>query len=176
MDEVGRLALQIAREAVSHHLGESVTILPPADVPSALEDRAGVFVTIRKGVFLRGCIGTLTPTQRTVAHEIIANAIAAATTDPRFSPAQSEELPRLNFAVDIVRALEPVSDPSHLNPLIYGVVVEADPLKGVLLPGVEGVKTAEQQIEIARAKAGIPSGTPVTLHRFAVTRYREELS
>lgn len=176
MDEAGRLALLIAREAVTRHLGESVTIFPPAAVPSALEERAGAFVTIRRETSLRGCIGTLTPTQRTVAHEIIANAIAAATADSRFPPVQSVELPGLSFEVDILCPLEPVAHPSHLNPTLYGVVVEANPLKGVLLPGVEGVTTAEQQIEIARVKAGIPSGVPVTLHRFTVTRYREDLS
>ena len=176
MDEAGHLALRIAREAAARYLAAGIMIEPPPNLPSALQERAGVFVTIRQDSLLRGCVGTLRPTTPTVAHEIIANAIAAATADPRFPAIHCAELPELNFEVDILCELEPVRDKSSLDPSLYGVVVEAESLNGVLLPRMEGVTTIDQQIEIARAKAGIPSDAPLTLHRFAVTRYREELS
>jgi AMMECR1 domain-containing protein len=46
--------------------------------------------------------------------------------------------------------------------------------RGLLLPDIPGVTRAEQQVEIAARKAGIPEGTPVKLWRFKVDRYREE--
>jgi AMMECR1 domain-containing protein len=40
-----------------------------------------------------------------------------------------------------------------------------------LLPDLEGVDTAEEQVRIARMKAGISPGEPVMLQRFKVTRH-----
>ena len=173
MDEAGQLALWLAREAVTRYLGERLTIEPPVAIPPPLSERAGVFVTIRTGGALRGCIGTLSPTRLTVAHEIITNAVAAATADPRFPAVRLHELPWLTFEVDRLAPPEPVPDESHLDPARYGVVVEADLRKGVLLPAIEGISTIQQQIALARAKAGIPPAAPVRLYRFAVTRYLE---
>ena len=44
--------------------------------------------------------------------------------------------------------------------------------RGVLLPDLQGVDTAEQQVDIALQKAGIDRGEAFTLERFTVTRYR----
>jgi len=41
-----------------------------------------------------------------------------------------------------------------------------------LLPDLEGVATAEKQIEICRAKAGISADEPIKLYRFEVRRYK----
>jgi hypothetical protein len=38
------------------------------------------------GGALRGCIGTILPTKPTLAEEVAANAVQAATRDPRFPP------------------------------------------------------------------------------------------
>jgi AMMECR1 domain-containing protein len=46
--------------------------------------------------------------------------------------------------------------------------------RGLLLPDIPGVESAQHQVEIAARKAGIPEGTPVKLSRFKVDRYREE--
>ncbi len=42
----------------------------------------------------------------------------------------------------------------------------------MLLPDLEGVDTVKYQIEICRAKAGIPADMPVKLYRFEVKRYK----
>jgi AMMECR1 domain-containing protein len=67
---------------------------------------------------------------------------------------------------------------AELDPAIYGVIVEDEDgsRRGLLLPDIPGVETAEQQVEIAERKAGIPQGTPVKLWRFKVERFREEKS
>ena len=43
---------------------------------------------------------------------------------------------------------------------------------GLLLPDLEGVDTVQQQIAIAKEKAGIPSQVQPDLYRFTVTRYK----
>ena len=52
---------------------------------------------------LRGCIGTIEPTKQNLAEELIANAINAASRDPRFDPVSRDELAGLRYSVDILR-------------------------------------------------------------------------
>ena len=40
-----------------------------------------------------------------------------------------------------------------------------------MLPDLPGIDTAEEQVEIAKQKAGIGAGESVELERFKVTRY-----
>lgn len=60
---------------------------------------------------------------------------------------------------------------SKLDPQKYGVIVTSGRKRGLLLPSLEGVDTVEEQVNIARQKAGIEAGEPVQLERFEVVRY-----
>jgi AmmeMemoRadiSam system protein A len=173
-DPVALAALGLARQAVEHYVGSGRLVDPPADLPPVLRERSGTFVTLRALGKLRGCIGTLAPTRPDIAREIIACAVAAARHDPRFPPVRLDELARLAYEVDLVGSLQPVEGPHALDPRLYGVLVEADTRRGVLLPDLDGVDTAEQQIAIARRKAGLAPDAPVQLYRFAVRRFVEE--
>jgi MEMO1 family protein len=151
---------------------------PPADVPtrrgSDLFVRAGCFVSIKtRAGDLRGCIGTVDPVKDSLAEEIIANALNAATRDPRFPPVRADELANLKYSVDVLSAPEPC-ELADLDPKIYGVIVEDESgHRGLLLPNLEGIKTATEQVEIASRKAGIAPGAPVKLFRFCADRYSE---
>ena len=134
--------------------------------------RAGAFVSIHENGELRGCIGTIAPVQETLAAEIIANAIAASTRDPRFPPIQSEELENLQISVDVLGKAEPINSSDELDVKRYGVIVEKGWRRGLLLPDLEGVDTVDYQIAIARRKAGIGDReTGVQLYRFEVIRH-----
>jgi AMMECR1 domain-containing protein len=125
---------------------------------------------------LRGCIGTIVPARETLAEEVIINAISAATRDPRFPPIAKEELLGLKYSVDVLSEPEPARM-EDLDPLVYGVIVEEKGeagRRGLLLPNLPGIDTAERQVEIASRKAGIPSGSELTLLRFRADRYPEE--
>ncbi|MGI5872108.1 MAG: AmmeMemoRadiSam system protein A [Bacillota bacterium] len=148
--------------------------LPPkevADLPPVARERAGVFVSIKKHGELRGCIGTIQPVQANVAEEIRANAISAAFRDPRFDPVEPEELNDLVYSVDVLTPPEPVASLAELDPKVYGVIVRQNGRSGLLLPDLPGIDTAEEQVAIARRKAGIPADSPVQLERFRVVRY-----
>jgi AmmeMemoRadiSam system protein A len=124
---------------------------------------------------LRGCIGTILPTQPSVDREIIANAAASSTRDPRFPPMRAEELDNVVFSVDVLSLPEPVSDRKELDPAVWGVIVSRGWQRGVLLPDLEGVDTVERQLEIAAQKAGLPGLDAVTIERFRVDRYEEDV-
>ena len=134
--------------------------------------RAGVFVCLKKSGDLRGCIGTIEPTARNIAEEIRNNAISAAIRDPRFPPVGLEELAKLTYSVDVLEEPEDIPDMSYLDPKVYGVIVRSNGGRsGLLLPDLEGVDTAEEQVRITMMKAGIRPGETVELQRFKVTRH-----
>jgi AmmeMemoRadiSam system protein A len=134
---------------------------------------AGVFVSIKKLGDLRGCIGTTRPTQPNIAQETVSNAIAAATRDPRFEPIAPDELPDLSYSVDVLQPPEPIDSPDQLDPLIYGVIVSLGDKNGLLLPNLDGIDSADQQIVIAMQKANMPSTAldQIKLQRFRVNRF-----
>ncbi len=146
-------------------------IAPPKDIPPELgERRAGAFVSLKRHGSLRGCMGTYLPTYPTLAEEIIHNAARASVADPRFPPVAEHELEDLDVTVDVLSAPEPCQE-SDLDPLRYGVVVESGLRRGLLLPDLPEVRTAEEQVAIARRKAGIGPDEPVSLYRFTVERH-----
>ncbi len=162
--------VRIARESLEHYVRTGSLMKPPQDVPEEFRGRAGVFVSIHREGALRGCIGTTGPVRKSLVEEIIYNAVEAGTRDPRFPPVTVDELDYLDYSVDILSPAEP-ADEESLDPKKYGVIVEAGGRRGLLLPDLEGIDTVEEQIAIARRKAGISQGESVKLYRFTVKRY-----
>lgn len=162
----------LARRAIENHLRTGRPLIPEPDALRApeLPRRAGTFVSLHRGGDLRGCIGTTLPTKPTLAEEVAANAVEAATRDPRFPPLAEEELDDLEISVDVLHAPE-ACEFEELDPSRYGVIVSAGWRRGLLLPDLPGVDDAESQVLIALQKAGIRSGEPVSLERFKVDRY-----
>ena len=144
----------------------------PENLPEDLMNRrAGAFVSLHKDGNLRGCIGTILATQKTLAEEILQNAISACSRDPRFSPVEIDELDDIEYSVDVLGEPERVFSVKDLNVKRYGVIVENGGRRGLLLPDLEGVDTVEEQIAIAKRKAGIRPEEKVTLWRFEVIRH-----
>lgn len=176
MNDESRLhpVVKLAKDTVEMYVRDRETPRPRMEVPEMAE-KAGVFVSIHKQGQLRGCIGTFEPSQPNVAKEIIRNAIASATRDYRFfpdpGPVHEAELPELTYKVDILTTPEPVESEADLDPSMYGVLVVSGNKKGILLPDLPGVHSVDQQIDIARSKAGIASDEPAQIFRFKVRRY-----
>ena len=176
VEESGSELPTLARRAVESYVRGGR--LPRAgDAPAAplLDQPAACFVSIKTNDGeLRGCIGTVEPVRMSLAEELIANAVSAATRDPRFPPVSAQELPRLRYSVDVLSEPEPAQF-EDLDPNTYGVIVEdeAGTRRGLLLPDIEGVETAAQQVQIAARKAGISPREPLRLYRFRVRRFAE---
>jgi AmmeMemoRadiSam system protein A/AmmeMemoRadiSam system protein B len=165
----------LARRAVETFTQTGELIEPITSSSGLLGARAPCFVCLKmRDGELRGCIGTIEAAKETLAAEIVANAVSAATSDPRFDPVTESELADLTYSVDVLLPAEPAAM-DELDPSVYGVIVEDEneTRRGLLLPDIPGVETAVQQVEIAKRKAGISPETPVKLSRFRVERYRE---
>jgi len=167
----GRSQAQAQDQGLTQNLAQAqdqaITYARAEKLPS----RAGVFVSLKKDGQLRGCIGTIEPTTASLAEEIIQNAISAAFRDTRFDPVSVEELDDLTISVDVLYPAERVSSIEELDPRKYGVIVRRGHRSGLLLPDLEGVDTAQQQVEIAKKKAHLGAGDEVDLYRFEVQRF-----
>lgn len=162
----------LAKKTVEEYTRNKKVLCPPEELSPEMSAKAGVFVSIKKKGNLRGCIGTFMPCTENVAAEIIKNAICAATQDPRFDPVCEDELNDLEYSVDVLSPPEKVGGISDLDPKKYGVIVTHGSRKGLLLPDLEGVDSAEEQVRIAKMKAWIGQDEKVDIFRFTVFRYR----
>src|SRR5262249_47021942 len=112
---------KLARSAVETFVrtGEKIKRMP--NVSGLLAERAACFVSLKNQEGeLRGCIGTIEPTEDTLADEIVTNAINACMRDPRFPPVEPYELSSLVYSVDVLDAPEPATF-ADLDPRLYGV-------------------------------------------------------
>ena len=164
--------VKLARYSLETFVQTHKSAVLPDRLPAELTNRrAGAFVSLHKNGNLRGCIGTIMATQDNLAEEIIQNAISACSRDPRFDPVTVEELDDLEYSVDVLGEPERVFSLADMDAKRYGVIVENDGRRGLLLPDLEGVDTPEEQIAIAKRKAGIRPAEKVSLWRFEVIRH-----
>lgn len=163
------LAKKVVEEYAQH---KRLPVLLTA-VPPEMQKKAGVFVSLKKRGNLRGCIGTFSPVNENLYQEIAKNAFSAANEDPRFSPVAEGELKDLEYSVDVLSEPVKVNDISELDHIKYGVIIIKGFRRGLLLPDIEGVDSVEEQLRIAKLKAGIdPSDEYVEIFKFSVQRYR----
>jgi len=162
----------LARWSLEHIIQTGEKLSVPNGLPSEMiNQQAGIFVSLHKNGRLRGCIGTIAPTTESIAQEIIQNAISAGLTDTRFDQVKADELPYIDYKVDVLSAPEQIADSSELDVTRYGVIVTSGYKRGLLLPNLDGITTVEEQIRIAKQKAGINDTETIRLERFEVIRH-----
>ncbi|MFC1584503.1 AmmeMemoRadiSam system protein A [Fibrobacterota bacterium] len=169
---------QLARDSITRYFKQEDEIPP---VPDALKKfRAGTFITIyTPSGELRGCVGTIAPSCGDVWAETFANARKSAFEDPRFPPLKAEELVEVTFEVSVLHAGELLPDSAELNemldPELYGIIVRNSSAKqALLLPGIEGVVSWQQQVSICRQKGNMDRTEKITIERFKVDKFMEE--
>lgn len=164
--------VRLARQTIEAFVRTGEKIKVPEGLPEEMNSRrAGVFVSIKEEGRLRGCIGTIWATQPSLAQEIIDNAVSASSRDYRFSPIEPWELEQLSISVDVLGETERIASPQELDVKRYGVIVTKGRKRGLLLPNLEGIDTVEDQIAIAKRKAGIREEEEAALERFEVVRH-----
>lgn len=165
--------VKLARESLNYYFKNKRLMIASNDLPrEMLEERHGVFVSLKKFGQLRGCIGIIFPTTDCVANEIIRNAIQAAIADLRFLEVTEDELVDIDISVDVLtNPIKAIKE--ELNPKIYGVIVSKGQNRGLLLPDLEGVDTVEEQLNIACQKGGINPNSDYSIEKFEVIRYKE---
>lgn len=162
--------VRLARSAIESFVRDGRRVHAPELADPEYPARAGAFVSLHEGGELRGCIGTILPTRDTLAEEVAANAVEAATSDPRFPPTRADELEKLDVKVDVLHAPE-ACELTDLDPKRYGVIATSGWRRGLLLPDLDGVDDVATQVGIAMSKGGIRPGEACSIERFKVDRY-----
>lgn len=166
--------IELAKKAAEKYIKNKKIIKIPRDLPEKFYlPRGGVFVTIKKGKELRGCVGTYLPAEKNLAREIISSAISACSRDGRFYPVSEKEFPDLSYEVSILSRPQKIKAVEKHNPKKRGLIVAcADGRRGLLLPDLEGVDTVQDQIAIACQKGGIdPLADAMELYFFTVEKH-----
>ena len=164
--------VRLARETIESFVRKGEAPQLPQGLPEEMTNtRAGVFVSLKIAGKLRGCIGTISAVSGNIAQEIVKNAIAACSEDPRFDPVRAEELERIVYSVDVLGPTERIDSKEQLDVKRYGVIVISGYRKGLLLPNLEGVDTVEEQLKKKKKKAGIPESERCRMERFEVVRH-----
>ncbi|MGD0037429.1 MAG: AmmeMemoRadiSam system protein A [Bacteroidota bacterium] len=176
-NEEKRTLLKVARSAIACAL-ESKT-LPSLNFQSGeLNRRSGVFVTLRIGENLRGCIGYIEPLFP-LAHATQEVAVKAAMEDPRFMPLTQSELDKITIEISVLSPLEELIDTETIEIGKHGLVIDAGYRRGLLLPQVatEYNWDRRQFLKQISLKAGLPPDAwkrkEVKLFTFTVEKFDE---
>jgi AmmeMemoRadiSam system protein A len=151
----GRNLLRLARHAV---IGAVTCARLPEHIPhdGIFAKRSGVFVTLRCGRRLCGCIGVI-EADDPLGDAVVRCAASAALQDPRFAPMRPEDLGGLRIEISLLSP-PTVIDPGQIEVGRHGLLIGRGPQRGLLLPQValEHHLTREQFLDQACRKANLP--------------------
>ncbi|MDA0225465.1 MAG: AmmeMemoRadiSam system protein B, partial [Proteobacteria bacterium] len=179
-DAAGHTLIALARSAIACHLKVRDAVAAPQ--AAWLAQPGASFITLKKHGALRGCIGSL-EAHRALGKDVTANAIAAATADPRFGPVTLDEWPAIEVEVSLLstpKLLHFADDAelyAALQPGEDGVILEFEGRCATFLPQVwEVLPDKRRFLQELAAKAGLPAGTRLaqcTVRRYRVSKWAE---
>lgn len=174
--------LQIVKQSLSLAIEDKHYTPAREQYPNSLFDKGASFVTLEHKGKLRGCMGSLLPTQA-IALDIASNSYAAANKDERFSPLSKEELAQVTFKVSLLSGYERIRFKSEEDLLTKietgkdGLVIRDGDRQGVLLPSVwDEVPSPKEFLNTLKIKAGLsPSywSDKVKVYRFRTVEIKE---
>ncbi|MBF0137004.1 MAG: AmmeMemoRadiSam system protein A [Magnetococcales bacterium] len=119
------------------------------------------FITLTRKGQLQGCIGSL-EARRPLAEDLLDNAVASATRDPRFQPMQAAMLPEVRIEVSLLTPPQPfpyrdAADlMARLQPGVHGVTLTLGGRRATFLPQVwEQLPDPAQFLRHLCQKAGL---------------------
>ena len=121
--------------------GGPPVIPAPIDLPRALQESRGVFVTLTVEGELNGCIGSVQPVEP-LGCATARHAWSAAFSDPRLPPLRPSQYDRMAVEVSVLSPLAPLPSGSRedllaaVRPGVNGVLVVAGEHQAVFLPAV----------------------------------------
>ena len=160
--EDGKELIKLAKEAIQSYFKQESLSISEA-VKKRFSEKKGVFVTLKKGRQLRGCIGYTEPILP--LYEAVANAAKhAAFGDPRFPPLTEGEMKDISFEISVLSSPKQITGdmPKQIKIGKHGLIIEKKGYSGLLLPQVFtefSVNDAESALEMTCEKAGLPAGS-----------------
>jgi AmmeMemoRadiSam system protein A len=149
--------LKLARESISNYLIGNKNTSAKLGLSEIMNQKYGVFITLKEGGKLRGCIGRFNP-DKSLYQTIEDIAISAATRDSRFDPVAPEELNQIDIEISILTPLKKIESIDQIQLGKHGIYIKKGFSSGTFLPQVatETHWTKEEFLgHCARDKAGI---------------------
>lgn len=130
--------LKIVRSAIEKRLqpGSQSSDEPAlSELSPVLQEKRGVFVTLKKRGQLRGCIGYI-QAFRPLGLAVKEMALAAAFEDPRFPPLRPGELKDLTVEISVLSPLQRIGSLEEIEIGRHGLYILSGCSSGLLLPQV----------------------------------------
>jgi len=182
VQDAGRTLIALARAAIAQRLGTDGAAAPPTDAPLWLRQAGATFITLTRSGKLRGCLGSL-EARRALGDDVVANAISAAFSDPRFAPLSADEWADTQVEVSLLSTPKPIvfADEAELLEAIRagedGLILESNGKRATFLPQVwEAIPDKRRFLAELVAKAGLPADTRLArckVWRYHVMKWRE---
>ena len=156
-EETRRQLLGLARSTLEAQFRGEPPPRLASDRSELFGESRALFVTLRRGGSLRGCIGTLAP-EGDLARTVPKFALRAAFEDPRFPPLEPHELSECAIEISV---LTPPLLVENLEEIVVGrdgLILEVAGRRGLLLPQVatEWGFDRETFLSELSQKAGLP--------------------
>jgi AmmeMemoRadiSam system protein A len=152
------LLIQLAGNCIKNHFKASgLQEELPEVIPDTLKVKCGVFVSLYVGNSLRGCIGTFSESEL-LLDNVRRMALAAATSDSRFTPIGQDELLQLSIEISVLSPKEQILGPEEIVIGKHGVFIQKGHNRGTLLPQVavnEGWNAQQLLGHCSKHKAGL---------------------
>ena len=155
--EEGKKLLGLSRDTLVSYISKGeVSRISFKD--ARLNEKRGVFVTLRKNGNLRGCIGYIEG-REPLAEAVKKMTIASSTEDPRFPQVSKKELKDIKIEISVLSKLKRVKNADDIILGKHGVIVKKGFNSGVFLPQVAtetGWSKEEFMNHLCEDKAGLP--------------------
>jgi AmmeMemoRadiSam system protein A len=153
-----RLLLKIARDTLEYYLlMQKILAMDENNLPEGFLEPFGTFVSLHKGISLRGCVGNFEckgPLYKLIQEMTIASAFH----DKRFKKIKYSELRKLNIEISVLGPLIKAESPEDIILGTHGIYIRKGEVSGTFLPQV-AVKTGWSKEEYlghcAKDKAGL---------------------
>jgi AmmeMemoRadiSam system protein A len=150
--------LRFARRSIERFLRTETAPLA-RNLPPALWQRRGAFVTLKIDGELRGCVG-ITGDRLPLGLVVGTVALGAAFNDRRFPPLSLDEYEHVEIEISLLTPLEKVGGPADIVPGRDGVLMLKGGRSAIFLPQVatEQGWGRDQMLDRLCLKAGLPEG------------------
>lgn len=154
--------ITLARESIKSKL-EKRNFEPDEKIKKKFNEKRACFVTLNLNGDLRGCVGSLTPSQE-LWKDVSENAINSAFNDTRFYPLTKKEFEKIKIEISILTPAQKIEykNIEELKKKISkkGVIIKKSWCSATYLPQVWGqIPDEENFLSSLCQKAGLPSET-----------------
>ena len=150
-------AIELARWTLNSYVKGLSNVPQPELTDLYFNEKAGVFVTLKKDGMLRGCIGVIVPVD-ILARNIITSTRNSALNDHRFPPVRFDEVDELEIEISVLSLLKETKL-EDIEIGKHGLIVEGNGKSAVYLPQVatEQGWTFDQWLGSLCNKATLPT-------------------